>query len=474
MVGLLPVVVKTYGFNDDYPILATYTRGSSAIFDGAIAQGRPLAAVLQKAGFLLVDDVPSLRWFRLLSVLCYALSALVLVRALQRWEWSAPAAWLAGVGALLVPSTSIMTGWAILVMGPVSVLLGTTAAVHLPPALGRRGPRAAPGALLGSTALLTAAVLFYQPGAMVFWSVVLAWFLSPNCRDYTVRDYARASVVAGAVGFVAAAAGFIAVKVGGAAVGGQSSRSALLTDPLDKVSFLVKAIYPNAFYPWEISVDRQLGFLAAVLTLAALWWAVGGRTSRRITLLVLAGLALTLGWLANLPLAENTQTARSLTGVFAVPPLLWAAVLDVRSRDWQSPVVTAGRWVLVGAATALGLAFTLHTLDTYLTGPSSTEYARAKAAFEQTAGAGQPVLAVPSLCTQTSAPRTIADEFGLPSTCLGWVVNDFSSLMFREVTGSWPTSDQLALVDPVAVPAGSTVVDYGRLLVPRSGPVVHD
>lgn len=479
LIGLSPVVFAAYGFSDDFPALRNKLVGSSALFDGALAQGRPIAAVLQTTGLALVDTVADLRWLRLFSVLSMTAAAFLLTRAMLRWGYFGSAALVVGVGALWLPSTAIMVAWSILLMGPLAQVLGVAAAIALAGALGRG--LAVKGNNLGAqvramvlpTALMSAAILSYQPSAMAFWAVVLAFLLSPRCRDWSPGRLIRSGAAALVVGAVSSLVGLLAVKVGGAVTGDPTSRAALLTDPVEKVAFLLHTVFPTAFYPWNIVQDRRIGLALAVLLLGAVLLVQHGSWIRRAVVLVLVGSALTLGYLANLPLAESTNTSRSLAGVLIVPVVLAAVVaqgvLERLSGRWRVIAVVA----IPGLAASLGLAWSLNTLTSYFTGPLTSELARSRMAIVQLTQARPPARTwvVPSTCDQTLAPKIVADEFGLPATCLSWVYGPYTEILVRERTGSWPARLDFGPAD--AAPSGAGVVDYTRVLGPGGGPASY-
>ncbi len=485
LVACAPVLTTRYGYVDDYSLLFDDERGRGVASLG-VGQGRPVAAMLQWLFLGAIDGVSGLVVMRLVSVLAFAAMGIVLGRAMLARGYTPAAAWTVAVGLFAVPSTAIMVAWSILFFGAVAALLGAAAAVLAVDPDVR--PRARPyltsllrRRTLLALVLLCLAMLSYQPSAMVFWPCVFLMLAAPARRPGW-RALRLPVWTATAVGGAALVVGFVGVKVG-AFLGDESTpRADLVTDPVNKIGYLLSEVVPYALFPWLLDGRLALGVVVTVVLGAGLLVTLPGAVVDRLVLTALAGAAVVLGWLANLPIAENAPYSRTAVGVMVATVVIVGVVVDGlvrragrRLQRLLVPVVMAG-------VTVLAVAWTGDILRTYVTRPASTELERIEAAV-RTLPDGEPVTVLTAVPTETTlAPRTVSDEFGRSTGVVYWALQGVTELVYRDEFGEWPQpgrftypSDDDYLEDRLREqPSSGWVLDYQRILVPAEGPAVYD
>ena len=485
LVACAPVLTTRYGYVDDYSLLFDDERGRGVASLG-VGQGRPVAALLQWLFLGLIDGVSGLVVMRLVSLLAFAAMGVLLGRAMLSRGYSAAAAWTVAVGLFALPSTAIMVAWSILFFGAVAALLGAAAAVlAVDP---DEQPRARPyltslvrRRTLLAALLLCIAMLSYQPSAMVFWPCAFLMLAAPSRRpDW--RTLTLPVWTATAVGGAALVVGFLGVKVGAVLSDDSTPRADLVTDPVNKVGYLLSEVVPYALFPWLLEARLALGVTVTVLLGAGLLATLRGRPADRLVMTALAGAAVVLGWLANLPIAENAPYSRTAVGVMVATVVIVGVVVDglVRSAGERGRRLV-GPAVMAGVA-VLAVAWTGDILRTYVTGPASTELERVEEAV-RALPAGEPVTVLTAVPVETTlAPRTVSNEFGRSTGVVYWALQGVTELVYRDENGEWPEpgrfafpSDEDYLQDRLReLPESGWVLDYQRVLVPTEGPAVYE
>lgn len=476
-VALLPVLLTTFGFLDDYGVLYTKQTDPQPAIDAALVQGRPVAGLLQGAAFAVVDSIDGLVLLRAFSVLCFAAFAAVSVRALRRSGYSGAVALVFVAALLVLPSTHVMSAWAILLMGPAALLLGLLAAVGLASRLDevlavRTQPWLALRAAMPAFGLLLAALLAYQPSAMVFWPVFLLLLLAPVRQDWSASKTFIAAITALVIGGAASVGGYAAVKLGVAFVGGDAPRTALTVDLPAKLDYVLRSAAPRVFDPLSLTPRPLVAAGTAFALGLLLLLAPVGPWRRRLLGLGLWVAAGVLSYLPSLATVEDWASARSLSATFVVPVVACALVLQGLLQRIPTTALARG-----GAAAVLSLAaaaWSVDALQTYWTGPQAEELSRARAQVAPALDARPADVAVlRSDYTQTLAPGFSYDEAGIPSTYASWVPVPLTQLLAREQTGSFlPRVRLVDRADVPDLPARTVVVDYGAVLQPWSGAVV--
>jgi hypothetical protein len=483
VLGLLPVLMQSFGFIDDYSVLYRKQTDPGPTLDAALVQGRPIAGLLQGAAFAVVNDIDGLVLLRGFSVVCLAAFAGLLVRGLVQQGWSrAVSLALAGLG-LVLPSTAAMAAWAILLMGPAALLLGLLAALSAGRGLDRvreQGlrSRCAWSALVVPFLLLSGGLLAYQPSAMVFWPIALLILLAPVRRAWTAADQVRGGVALLMVGGAASVAGYLGVKLGVWYVGGDAPRTALVTDVAGKLQYTLTQAAPRVFDPLSLTPRPAVAAATAVLVCALLLAAPWGPAHRRALVLLLWVSAGVLSYLPSLATGENWASARSLAAAFFVPPVALALTAQafLETPHGRRSGVRVAAALGAGVVVLSSAVFSVWHLHAYWAGPQAQELKLARQALapEVVELADLDVAVIRSDFTQSLAPGFSYDEAGVPSTYAAWVPVPLTQLIAREETGHWlPSVAAVEREDADLLPPGTVVIDYGAMLDPTSSvPVV--
>lgn len=202
----LPVLVASYGFSDDYPVLAQTLRGNPRPADLKAGEGRPLLALLTTLVFSALGGVSDLRYARLIGVVGIALLAWALERALLRAGWGRLESFLLAFGLVTTPPFQVYAAWAVTSFYPLAALLAGVAC-RLADAGASGAARL--GRLAAAATLLALAVTIYQPAAMFYWVFVAIALFGKERRIAVARV-----IPLGAAGAVALAAGLLAAGIG--------------------------------------------------------------------------------------------------------------------------------------------------------------------------------------------------------------------------------------------------------------------
>lgn len=480
-----PVLYRRYGFVDDYTLLWQHEHGAN-IAELGISQGRPVASLVQWVAFTFIHGVSGLVALRAFAVLCMIATGVVVARAMIARGYSVIAAWTFAVGLFWLPSTAIMIGWAILAFGPLALLLAAGAAVLLAQASeGVRGLHVGDvtsARLWLSLLCLSTSVLAYQPAAMAFWPLVLLLLASPR-NDRGWRRLPRPVVLASIVGVSSCVVGYLGVKVGELIVSADTPRGALVTDPQEKVKNLVESIFPYALYPWHLSVRQNMGFYTGLLLTVMMLVAFRGRLLDRLAMLTLAGAAITLGWLANLVIAENSNTNRTDVGVMTAQVVFVAIAVDglarvARRRGLLIPVSVS---VGVGVA-AFAIVWMTQIQRHYFTDPASQELHAVATAVRQIPPGAGPIAAITGDEKASIARRRIDGEFGTTTVSVYWALQSITEFAYRDVYGKWPAPGLFEYPTDEAYKAGQLqtlpaagrwVLDYRRLPARGNQPLLY-
>jgi hypothetical protein len=442
----VPVVVATYGFADDYPILRDAAGGDwSWITHADLGNGRPGMLAMHVLGFGLLDGVGSLRWLRLFAVLGIALVAVdaaQLCVAASRRRWTGCAF---GLAVAALPAMQVVAGWATLSPVPLAMLAAMWAAW-------RAQTSTRPGHLVAPAAALVCAALVYQPAAMAYWLPVAILATGPARTPVRVRPHVLV-LAAGAV--AALAAWLVGLPWQDNAVRGHLSLAVLDTGRWFATGPLPRALVPASLHP-----SGWVAVAVLALLVAGLVRAEGGRRAVLLLLLVPAAYA------PNLATgSEGNVSARSTV---ALAPVV--LVLMLRAAEGLLPA-RAPRLVVTGLAGAVLTVLAVEACAVtwvFIARPAAVEW---DATLDGTVGVApaERIAVVPSrwsaLVDAGIVPSNSHDEYGLASSWYGFAAVPMVKLAVREHTGRWPAGANL--VRRGAPTHGQHVVDFGRLLAAR-------
>ena len=474
IVGMfLPVVLSTYAFIDDYPLLWTAVSGEPSAFFGRsifyeyAVGGRPLAGLLTAWSYTAAGGIDALQFVRLAGVVGIAAVALQLHWTLVRSGFGRALAALIAVLVCSMPAFQLTAAWTVLFHTPLAMLLAggasvlAAAAIDAPHRL--RNVR-----MIGATAMLLASLMIYQPAAMFFW-VVLAIAIVGERND--ARRAMRTTLAHLVAGGVALALAFVSAKVfvaffdnGGTA----EPRGRLTTDILGKAGwFLDQPLYQTLNLFDLTPSPRLAAVVAAVAAGGMLLWLVR-RSPQPLLYIVIALALIPLSFLPNLIVAENHADIRSqiaLSPLVTLYVCLGALGLWLTLRDWIEPHLRIGalrvaeRAALAIATIAVGgsvVAAASHVTNLIVV-PQTTELRMIRS---QVAALPVGTTRVAFVLTpyQTTMAPLINHEIGLPIASLRWVLQPLVRLILHE-RGSLPPWAPRPIVD--VLPSNTTTYPVG-------------
>ena len=490
----IPVVIVPYAFSDDYTDLWMAVSGEPTaqfgknIIDASAITGRPFSGLLIQWFFSAAGAIDNLRFVRLFGVLTIVALAVLLHWALVRSQIRPTVAALIAVLVCSLPAFQVYGSWAVLFSAPLAALLAggaslfAVAAIDAPRGLVR-------DRLVGSVALLFAALLIYQPGAMFFWvffAVALVGAVENSKRGLRlVRTHF-------AVGGIALVLAYIELKLTvrfmGAATNG-ASRNHITHDVGGKAHWFLHDPFYRSLNLFDLTPSPWFAALVAVVaTGGILLWLL--RRGARPLLYVLVGLILIpLSYLPNLVVAESWAAYRTqvaVSSLIALYACFGAIAIWLTLRDWLKARISR-QALLASERLALSLSVLFVAVSvvvaaknvlTLFVEPHITEQRLLRSQVAALPNGVQRVAFVltdpftedgrwPTTSREGMSNLVVYDEFGLPSSDLPWTLEPALYLVLHEegrltLTGPHPAVDVYQSGSAV-FPKGEPVIDLRGL-----------
>jgi hypothetical protein len=466
-IAYLPAVATTYAYTDDYSHLGVWHGAAAGKWADAIKlsveQGRPLAGLITEGLFYLASSISDLWFVRLFSITGIILLGFAFHWALVRAGLGRRSAVLAVVLLLTLPAYQVYAAWAVLATAPYAALLGFIGGVIATDALvGHKGGQLAMRLALAAVVLL-AALLMYQPAAMMFWVSVAVALVVPRVVSQPWRILGGCLVVAA----VAAALAYVALELSLAISGWDaSSRSALIEHPGSKASWLLYIAMPRALglhylgqYP-----SGALGLAVASVILLGLALRARGDPKCAIRLGLAAAALVPLAYAPSLVVEENWATFRTqialstLIGLYFVVSVIEIGRFTLERLGGAGPrVLRSARLVTTTTAVAgvvLAIVAAHANLRHRFIRPETQELEMIRSQL-----AAIPGRTVSRVVFRLAASSSNGDEFGFPSSAASWVAEPVVALVLRE-QGRLGRTLSVKVIPPWApVPEGASVVD---------------
>jgi hypothetical protein len=445
---LLPVAFVPFAFADDYPLLQmTNGLGKSPWFGDSVVQtgvagGRPFAGLLIEAAFGTAGTIDNLRFVRLGAMLGIVALALLLFNALVRAGVRTFVASLVAILVCSLPAFQVFGSWAALFYAPYAAILGGCASLRAAAAVDTNA-RFDRRKVAFAAALLLAALLTYQPAAMVFW-VFLAVALVGHAHE-TRR--AIGMVVAHAVTAVSAlAAAYLVLQIGAQMFedsAPNAARRRLVRDVPGKVDWFVRQPLKNSLNVLDLTPSTWLAVFVAMVSVLGIGLLLRSRTERPLVFAAI-GLALVPAtYLPNLLIAEEWATYRSQVALSSLLALyaslgvigLWLAAGQLlRQRLTEARLRTAELAALVGgtaAVAACALIASAHVLVLF----ANPQLAELRMIRAQVATLPEDATRIGFVNTGYRSGMTDVvryDEFGVASSAQPWTLEPAVFLLLRE------------------------------------------
>jgi hypothetical protein len=470
-----------YAFSDDYAILWMITSGEPSpqfgkdILAAAASEGRPVVGLLDEIFFSAAGSVDNLRFVRLFAVVGIAALALLLHWALVRARIRPVVAGCIAVLICSLPAFQVYASWTTLFSVPWGGVLAGAASLLAVTNSRRRGLRET----IGPNALLLAALLTYQPTAMVFW-VFLAIAVA-GARDDPARALRLTKihlVVAGA----SLALWYVILKasihfVGDDAFGG--ARSELARDVGGKLRVFVEGPLYRAANLFDLTPSRWFAALVVVVAAAGIGLWLGTRSSRPLVYFAIGLMLVPLSYLPNLVITDTWtpyRTQVALSSLIALYFCLGAMGFWVVGRDWLSSRLDVRKMIALeriglGAAVivaATGAVLALHNVRTLVAQPQKEELRLLRGQVARLPEGVQALAFVQTPWGQGLSDLVVYDEFGFASSTRPWVLGPSVNLILREQgrLASAEVPPQVAVYPPetTSPPADVPVIDLRSAL----------
>ncbi len=475
-----------YGFTDSYDVLADAQAGTLESIDAhVVASGRPLYALLQHLAFASITNIDGFRYLRLAAAIAVGLLAWLFYLALRRAGMRQPFALTIPLLICATPPYEVYVGWETCAFFPYAAVLAGAALFAADHALKRRLTK--PGILAGSAAvaLLSLALMIYQPAAMVFWVFAA---ISLFGRPASLRSTAKRLGAYGLVMALTLAVEYLATLLLPGMMYGTtpSGRAALVQHPLAKALWFIRQPLVDALNLWNLLPHVSIAGLMAVFTLAGLLLFLPGKPVERGGKFLLA-LALTpLSYLPNLVVQDDSSPYRTQAGLtslvvlyacfallgwlaFAFKAKLLKEALRKRQLSTGKLAMRLAAAVLVGGA-LVGSALAANNVTSYFVVPQAQELSIVAGHLNDAALAqATSIYIIGCTADDSLSPVVRYDEFGLPSCSQFWVPRPMVYLLLRELH---PAQAHLPITfvrpgQPINPPPGSLVIDLRTLRLYR-------
>jgi hypothetical protein len=477
---LTPLVVywqtifSDYGFRDDYAHAREVREEPGKLVKFTASHGRPLYGALLETSFAKMEDIESLQWLRLVSVLLLTVLGLALWRQLNQSGWPEIEAAVIGLGITLLPAAQVAASWAISWPQVLALLLALAGFAAIETEIERGGLKRAI-ALLGGGMIYALAALIYQSNTL-FAVVPLAAVLLVRSGREPASDLRWGAIHVSAL-LAGLLVSYLSVRLlFSNGVFHESTRMQLETNPFTKAGWFLWQPLPNALALYALRDDfsvlaNVVLWVAALVTGGIIWFGykqevartgVRAKTKLLLCLVVLPFLAHAV----SLAAAEHSRAYRVL---FALSGLvLVLLVYALRSLH------TAGRIKLVVYRGALGLlvltaVFTAHFNAHYLIAqPQSLEWQLIDGAVRRTpfTTATRVYVITPTLGDRTTE-RVFGDEFGSLSSDSEWAPKEmFKAALYERFPVKLPPGGSYTFASGRAVPdekAYDLVIDMRKL-----------
>jgi hypothetical protein len=460
----LPFLTSTYALLDDYQALitsnGTFTTSESPTM--LIREGRVLYGIAMHALFTNVTTIAALWVPRLIAVtglIALACAFTVLLRRVGQPRLSAT---LIGAIVMVLPPMVLWAGWANQFAVSWSCVAGLCAGMTFSRASCNTSARAR--GYVAAAALLTTALLTYQPGAEFFWCAVLLSVVADQGIPYARR---RRNAVAAVVFFGGVCLVYVVVwrlyMITVFASLGFSDRTEIIHSWSDVVAKALWFVREPLMHAANLLVFTQSPRLAAgvtvviVLGLVRLWRRQGVPPAEGFGAVAVFA---TFAYVFNLIVRTNWAPYRAQGALAAIAVLVAAlAVREILRRTGRREVVWHG---LLLAVLMAQIVYVRWTIAPALIAPQQQELAliRPQVASLIEQGASHVTVLMPRWSDNAAALYRY-DEIGAPSSRVDWAAEPMIRVLYAEQAGSRfaGTIETVAPDVPWRPAAGTFVID---------------
>lgn len=457
-------LTSTYAHMDDYTQLG-FTSSRQAGF--LASQGRAVGGCLFATAFWPVATVQQLWIPRLFSICGVVGLALAWWGSLRRLGYGPYLALLAGVVLLLLPPFLLYAAWAAACNNVYGALVAVAAFWCVHTALQETTWSLGLRKTLGGIALLVVALNIYQPTAMFYVTMMIAWLLSPAFGGPASQTWRRLGEHLAAL-VLALGVSYLLLRLSAPLFEGNSRRAALDLDLLSKASWFLEQPLAQSFlvvFLWgELSTSYALLATIAVSvmsgTVLGLFWFLPREAWGRGWRMVGAMSLLPLTYLPSLVVTERWASFRSrgaLAAAVALLVILALAGLGQWLRRWRlwEPY---GQMLLLALLVLGGVSLCQSRITNYFVIPFQVEWRAVRYELAKACSSKQVPKEIVFLMPTFDRPvprQSYYDEFGHLSTGRPWVPEPMCRLILRDIVPG--RAEYLCQVPVTLVPPGGTV-----------------
>jgi hypothetical protein len=453
----LPLVFVSYGFSEDYRLLADFQRGAT-FRPLMLAEGRPGFALWARTVFSGLSGIGSLAFVRLGAIILTAGLGVAFAIAWRRIGWPKFEAALAGTITVTLPSFQLFAATAAMGGALLAAAFGAAAAFIARSSLSTRSRNRRAGAIIGSIALLLAGLATYQPGGLIFVAFAAIFLIAANPPAREFRRLAATFAVVAIPALLIALAIFLAGRDAYRPYLLGAPRADFALDPANKALWFLFFPLPQALNVWKLRPDLYLALAMMIALATGFVLHFRGcrlRSERALAMLLL----LPLSYLPNLVVVENHVSFRSLPALASLVLICYLTVLHDQFGRTRPRFYRA----LLSVLAAIGLFAAARTTLRYIALPQARELAAVRATLELLPDSVTTIAVIPSDFRDSLAPAVLYDEFGYPSTALPWSASDITWVVMRELHPS-PDTTAMRTIDKPDANSTATVIDWGVTL----------
>jgi hypothetical protein len=430
-----PVLVASYGFMDDYSLLAEGLQGGTGIEKYVIACGRPVYAVLLFLSFHGLREIQHLVYLRLLGILGLAWVACRIYRALVAAGSSRTQSLCLALIITAMPAFQVYAAWATTAFYVVATLGAGCAWWLADRSYASSTPSSRWPTALAAALVLLVAITVHQSAAMFYWVFVAIAVFRP---DGTPRRAAAQLFWSGSIGGGALALGFAVFKLG-TRIYGTLSRLEGARQTFTwrgKASWFLNEPVVNALNLGKLFPGHRLAMVIALFLAVGLLLYFRGPIRHRLQLFLMALLLVPLSYAPNLLVAENWASYRTISALSGLCVVYTFLALQGFAR--VRPLRVGERFLtpLLGGAAVVCLLLASRQVQIYFAGPQSRELERLGRQLRQSDLARAKGVYLIRPRRPAYAERRY-DEFGTPSSMQDWVPKPMVYLVLREIDPRW-------------------------------------
>ena len=402
-----PVISTNYGYVDDYSFIKYAIDGSNKILSQSFSGDRFLSGLLTNFLFHAFNSINSIKYIRATSVIFISLFSVMIFYFLTSVGYDKKSSAAYSILVACTPSFQIYGSWAVLVGAPLSAIFALLAAFYY---IRLKGTFL----FLTRAVLMFISLLFYQPSAMIFFSLIPIILYSKLGRNENKSEIFKSMILYVLSGFSGILAAYLALKFYHLLGFHVSHRSSITNNIISKTEWFFRGPLISSTNIFMVRPQFLTSIIILILFLLLL--AVQKKT-RNVLFILSLSCAIPLSYIPNLVVAGDWASNRTLVGLEVV----WCGFV-LLFLDWLfKSINNLSSKIFVGLALfAIILNSQKNILDEFVI-PGSLDYAYALHEMRVlNPKDGETVCIIPSDWTATLARYASMDDFGRTPFSATW------------------------------------------------------